>query len=55
MSTKAVRYKDGTLMMPGSEALKLYEDGKHTELEKHMRKLDETWRSMEGRPPKGSK
>ncbi len=53
MASKAVRYKDGTLMMPGSEALKLHEEGKHEELAKHMKKLDKTWRDMEGRSPKG--
>lgn len=55
MSSKAVRYSDGTLMMPGSEVLELHQAGKHEELAKHMKKLDETWRKMEGRPPKGAK
>jgi hypothetical protein len=55
MATKAVRYSDGTLMMPGSEAFELHQAGKHEELAKHMKQLDETWRKLEGRPPKGSK
>lgn len=34
--SKPIRYKDGTLMMPGSDA----------------HELDATWRKHEGRPPK---
>lgn len=51
---KAVRYKDGTLMMPGSHALELYEDKSKDaskNLDKHMTEVDKVWRKVEGRKP----
>lgn len=51
--SKPIRYKDGTLMMPGSDAHELATAGKTKELDKHMKELDEKWRKMEGRPAKG--
>jgi len=56
---KSVRYKDGTLMMPGSRAMELYLDPpkaktngvKVETLEGHMAELDKTWRKVEGRKP----
>lgn len=50
--SKPIRYKDGTLMMPGSDAHELATAGKTKELDKHMKELDATWRKHEGRPPK---
>jgi len=51
--SKAVRYPDGTLMMPGSEALRLHEEGQHEDLAAHMKQLDATWCKSEGRKPSG--
>lgn len=51
---KPVRYKDGTLMMPGSRALELHEDKSKDasqNLDKHMAELDKVWRKAEGRKP----
>lgn len=45
---KGVVYK-GVRLMPGSEALKLYEEKKWEQLDKHMAELDRVWRKMEGR------
>jgi hypothetical protein len=56
---KPVRYKDGTLMMPGSHALELHLDPpkpktngvKVQTLDGHMAELDKVWRKAEGRKP----
>lgn len=50
------RYKDGTRVMGNTRAAELKLEGakdpkKLKELDKHMAKLDETWRDMEGRKP----
>ena len=52
--SKPVRYKDGTVIMPGTEAMELYESkakDASKKLEKHMKALDATWRKHEGRKP----
>ena len=57
---KPVRYKDGTLLMPGSEAFELYHNPPRVKcngntrqktLEGHMAELDAKWRKAEGRKP----
>lgn len=57
---KSVRYKDGSLIMEGTETWELYHnppkvrtDGntKQKTLEGHMKELDDKWRKMEGRKP----
>ncbi len=56
-------HKDGTKVMSGTEAYAIWEELKKNpkqskelqkKLDNHMRKLDETWRDLEGRPkPEG--
>jgi hypothetical protein len=55
--SKAVRYLDGTLIMPGTEAMELYQNppkilkvpNAPKSLSKHMEDLDKAWRKAEGR------
>lgn len=57
--SKPVRYKDGTLIMPGSEAMELYlhppkvmkVPNAPVDLATHMAELDKVWRKQEGRKP----
>lgn len=59
--SKPVRYRDGTLIMPGSEAMELHlhppvrmkVPNAPIDLHQHMAELDKTWRKMEGRKPIG--
>lgn len=46
---KAFVWKDGTRIASNTQAAQLKADGKTKELEKHMKKLDNDWRDMEGR------
>jgi len=56
---KFIRYKDGTKIMEGTTAWELHHHPPRVVkrpnapmwLELHMEKLDEKWRSMEGRKP----
>jgi hypothetical protein len=48
---KPIRYKDGTMMMPGSGGYELATLKKTKELDKHMADLDKAWRKLEGRKP----
>lgn len=56
---KSVRYKDGTKIMPGTEAMELYLNPPRVlkvpnapkTLEWHMNDLDAKWRKAEGRKP----
>lgn len=50
MSSKPIRYKDGTLMMPGSTGHELAVAGKTKELDKHMKEVDLAWRKLSGGP-----
>jgi hypothetical protein len=47
---KFFMHSDGTKVMEGTHAWELREKGKTTELDKHMKELDTTWRKLEGRP-----
>lgn len=57
--SKPVRYRDGTMIMPGSDAMELYlhppkariVPNAPADLATHMAELDKTWRKMEGRKP----
>lgn len=44
--SKAIRYKDGTLLMPGSQAHKLATEGKQKELDTHMKEVDARFRAV---------
>ena len=56
---KPVRYRDGTKIMPGSEAMELHlhppvikiVPNAPTSLAQHMENLDKVWRKSEGRKP----
>lgn len=45
---KAIRYKDGTLLMQGSQAHKLATEGKQKELDAHMKEVDARFRAAQG-------
>lgn len=45
---KAVRYKDGTLLMPGSHAHKLAIESKQKELDAHMKELTARYKAAIG-------
>lgn len=47
---KFFMHSDGTKVMEGTVAWELREKGKLTELNIHMKELDQTWRKLEGRP-----
>lgn len=48
---KTFRYKDGTRVAANTTAAQLKADKKDKELDRHMKKLDQTWRDAEGRKP----
>lgn len=48
MATASIRYKDGSLLAPGSLAHKLATEGKHKELYAHMKDVDARYAALVG-------